>query len=257
MTIEYSLSGSENNGNIQLGPVTVTSDGETIELDFNHTASYTRTETTINVSGEINFAMEGGLDLSADYSVSCEFKDVTFEPINDYVDVEDFDESKIESAFKEKCPTLYQMIAGNNEELVPYFIDDSFALYLPEGFEYEEDEIEGYAAVIYNDDVTIFVIEEKFEDIGVEFTLDNYISFLRACVGDNASEIFDDYLPYFIYENSEYGTHYFVTAYEGEDSFWLVQFCCSEDNFNDYQERFLEWAYGSGVVYQHVVDESF
>ena len=257
ITIDYSISSSENGENMQIGPVTVTNNGEKIELDLIVTASLTETENTMSLSGKIDFAMEGGLDLSADYSVSCEFKDVTFEPINDYVDVEDFDESKIESAFKEKCPTLYQMIAGNNEELVPYFIDDRFVLYLPEGFEYEEDEIEGYAAVIYNDDVTIFVIEEKFEDIGVEFTLDNYISFLRACVGDNASEIFDDYLPYFIYENSEYGMHYFVTAYEGEDSFWLVQFCCSEDNFNDYQERFLEWAYGSGVVYQHVVDESF
>ncbi|MBR5285388.1 MAG: hypothetical protein IKU30_00675 [Clostridia bacterium] len=257
VTIEYSLSGSENNGNIQLGPVTVTSDGETIELDFNYTASYTITETTINVSGEINFAMEGGLDLSADYSVSCEFKDVTFEPINDYVDVEDFDESVIEDAFTEKCPNIYAMLNGNeSEELYYYVVDDRLELCLPDGFEYEEDEIEGYTAVIYNDDVTIFVIEEKFADIGADLTLDDYISFLHACVGDNASEIFDDYLPYFIYENSEYGMHYFVTAYEGEDSFWLVQYLTTEDLFNDYYDSFIEWAQYSGVVYEHV-DESF
>ena len=254
VTIEYSLSGSENNGNIQLGPVTVTSDGETIELDFNHTASYTITETTINVSGEINFAMEGGLDLSADYSVSCEFKDVTFEPINDYVDVEDFDESVIEDAFAEKCPLIYDMITGGTEELVPYNIDDRFVLCLPEGF--EEQYGTGYTAVFDSEEVAVLVLEEKFDDIGVELTLDEYLNLIRNNANGSVSEIFDDSLPYFVYENSEFGMHYFVTAYEGEDSFWLLQYCCSEEDFNDYQERFLEWAYSAGAVYEHV-DESF
>ena len=256
LSFPYAFVENDNGGILVIGPFESNVSGEKEKLDLKISANLTATDTKMSLNGTASFK-EGRNEIAVSFTETLEQKDVTLEPITDYIEIDDFDESKLETAFKEKYPTLYQMIAGNNEELVPYFIDERFVLCLPEGFEYEEDEIEGYAAIIYNDDVTIFVIEEKFEDIGVEFTLDDYISFLHACVGDNASEIFDDYLPYFVYENSEYGMHYFVTAYEGEDSFWLVQFCCSEDNFNDYQERFLEWAYDSGVVYFEVVDESF
>lgn len=255
LSFPYAFVENDNGGILVIGPFESNVSGEKEKLDLKISANLTTTDTKMSLNGTASFK-EGTNEIAVSFTETLEQKDVTLEPITDYIEIDDFDESKLETAFKEKYPTLYQMIAGNNEDLVPYFIDERFVLYLPEGFEYEEDEIEGYTAVIYNDDVTIFVIEEKFEDIGVEFTLDNYISFLHACVGDNASEIFDDSLPYFVYENSEYGMHYFVTAYEGEDSFWLVQFCCSEDNFNDYQERFLEWAYDSGVVYFEVVDET-
>lgn len=254
VTFPYAFVEKDNGCSLEIGPFESNVSGEKEKLDLKISANLTTTDTKMSLNGTASFK-EGSNEIAVSFTETLEQKDVTLEPITDYIEIDDFDESKLETAFKEKYPTLYQMIAGNNEDLVPYFIDYRFALYLPEGF--EEVSANGSTVAYTKDGITVLVLEEKFEDIGVEFTLDDYISFLHACVGDNASEIFDDYLPYFIYENSEYGMHYFVTAYEGEDSFWLVQFCCSEDNFNDYQERFLAWAYDSGVIHVELVDESF
>ncbi len=254
LSFPYAFVENDNGGILVIGPFESNVSGEKEKLDLKISANLTVTDTKMSLNGTVSFK-EGTNEIAVSFTETLEQKDVTLEPITNYIEIDDFDESKLETAFKEKYPTLYQMIAGNNEELVPYFIDDRFALYLPEGF--EEVSANGSTVAYTKDGITVLVLEEKFEDIGVELTLDDYIRFVHESVGDNVSEIFDDYLPYFIYENSEYGFHYIVTAYEGDDSFWLVQFCCSEDNFNDYQERFLAWAYGSGVVYQHVVDETF
>lgn len=254
LSFPYAFVEKDNGGSLEIGPFESNDSGEKEKLDLKISANLTVTDTKMSLNGTVSFK-EGTNEIAVSFTETLEHKDVTLEAITDYIEIDDFDESKLETAFKEKYPTLYQMIAGNNEELIPYFIDDRFVLCLPEGF--EEQYGTGYTAVFDSEEVAVLVLEEKFDDIGVELTLEEYLELIRDNANGSVSEIFDDYLSYFVYENSEFGMHYFVTAYEGEDSFWLVQFCCSEDNFNDYQERFLAWAYGSGVVYQHVVDESF
>ncbi len=254
ISFPYVFVENDNGGSFEIGPFESNGSGETEKLDLKLTANYTLTDTKTSLNGTVSFK-ESTNEIALSFTETLEYKDVTLEAITDYIEIEEFDESKIENAFKEKCPTLYQMVMGDNEELVPYFIDDRFALYLPEGF--EEKSAAGYTAVFDSEEVAVLVLEEKFDDIGVELTLEEYITIIRNNVQGNVSEIYGDDLPYFIYENSEYGMHYLITAYEGEDSFWLVQFCCSEDNFNDYHDRFLAWAYGSGVVYIELVDESF
>ncbi len=254
VSFPYAYVENGNNYSFEIGPFESNGSGETEKLDLKLTANYTLTDTKVSLNGTVSFK-ESTNEIALTFTETLEYKDVTLEAITDYIEIEEFDESKIENAFKEKCPTLYQMVKGSNEELVSNIIDDRFVLCLPEGF--EEKSAAGYTAVFDSEEVAVLVLEEKFDDIGVELTLEEYITIIRNNVQGNVSEIYGDDLPYFIYENSEYGMHYLITAYEGEDSFWLVQFCCSEDNFNDYHDRFLAWAYGSGVVYIELVDESF
>lgn len=254
ISFPYAFVEKDNGGSLEIGPFESNDSGETEKLDLKISANLTATDTKISLNGTVSFK-ESTNEIALSFTETLEYKDVTLEAITDYIEIDDFDESKIENAFKEKYPTLYEMVVGSNEDLVPYFIDDRFELYLPEGF--EEQSGTGYTAVFDSEEVAVLVLEEKFDDIGVELTLEEYLNLVRDNANGSVSEIYDDGILYFIYENSEFGMNYIVTAYEGDDSFWLVQFCCAEHNFNDYYEDFLEWAYNSDVIHFEIVNGSF
>ena len=77
-------------------------------------------------------------------------------------------------------------------------------------------------------------------------TLDEYVSlvkrnnYLQAEVETRENE---EYL-YFTYEKTVSGKTFFylATAHKTEDSFWLIQFACNENDKEDFEDKFLKWA---------------
>ena len=53
----------------------------------------------------------------------------------------------------------------------------------------------------------------------------------------------EEYL-YFEYEKTANGKDFFylATVHKADDSFWLIQFACSQDDKEDYKDKFLKWA---------------
>jgi hypothetical protein len=56
----------------------------------------------------------------------------------------------------------------------------------------------------------------------------------------NADTYYKDGLWYVMY-NNDYGRGYLFT-YKGSDSFWAVEYFCSHDNVEKYEDLFFTWA---------------
>lgn len=55
----------------------------------------------------------------------------------------------------------------------------------------------------------------------------------------------DDGVEYYEYSYLDIGLDafkYFNTAYESDDAFWLVQFFCTEDDYDSNKADFIKWA---------------
>lgn len=53
-----------------------------------------------------------------------------------------------------------------------------------------------------------------------------------------------DNLTCFTYEKQQSGKNftYFASVYKGTDAFWLIQFACETDNYEDSVDQFITWA---------------
>ncbi len=55
----------------------------------------------------------------------------------------------------------------------------------------------------------------------------------------------DDGVEYYEYNYFDIGSEtlkFLNTAYESDDAFWLVQFCCTEDDYDSNKADFIKWA---------------
>lgn len=119
---------------------------------------------------------------------------------------------------------------------------------LTEGF--KETEMAGYTVCYDSSEVAVFVLKEEFsaaEGFG-DYTLEEYAALVYQANADRSPDAVTttDGLTTmeYVFENEEDGNtyKYFSTMFKGPDAFWLIQFSCFEENYDEYKPHFIEWA---------------
>ncbi|MBP3321841.1 MAG: hypothetical protein J6M12_05770 [Clostridia bacterium] len=139
------------------------------------------------------------------------------------------------------------------QELKPYEAEDKvfekagLSLTLTEAF--EETSYEGYTVCYEALFSAVYVLKEPFSAIeGFEnYTIDQYEDLvLQANASKNPTSSTLDGTPVMEYswENTDLGVtyRYFAIMLKGEDAFWLVQFTCAQEYYEEYKPYFEKWA---------------
>ncbi|MBE6639782.1 MAG: hypothetical protein E7616_10140 [Ruminococcaceae bacterium] len=115
---------------------------------------------------------------------------------------------------------------------------------------FSDEDYEGYTACYDSIQVAVFTLREPFADfegLGID-TVKQYGELVRIANADSepGALIEEDGLLYFEYtaEGEEEGLiHGYMTfLFKGPDAFWIVQFCCEEDDFADRKADFKKSA---------------
>ncbi|MBR5285680.1 MAG: hypothetical protein IKU30_02165, partial [Clostridia bacterium] len=94
--------------------VTESENGVALEIedtDAKFTANITYTDEKLEINGNLKYT-RGAMEISASYSMTVESKDVTVEPITDYVSANDVNAEELLNKMSEKYPTLMSLL-GN------------------------------------------------------------------------------------------------------------------------------------------------
>ncbi|MDD4124894.1 MAG: hypothetical protein PHW77_04115 [Eubacteriales bacterium] len=109
-----------------------------------------------------------------------------------------------------------------------------------------ESEYITYTAFYSMADVAVFTLKEEFTLLeGFEnYSLNEYCQLVISNNGKSSSVQEDDNLTYFVYENIANGKNFsfFCSVYKSGDAFWLVQFTCLNDKYDEYYDDFITWA---------------
>lgn len=127
------------------------------------------------------------------------------------------------------------------------FSVDDFSITLTSVF--KEAPLEGFVAAYDGNDVAISVSKDLFSefDYGELVTLDDYAKMLvdtNFHIFRNAEIKKADGLVYVEYTSKrDIGeVAFFVAMYRGNDAFWLVQYDCYADEYENYRSYFIEWS---------------
>lgn len=115
---------------------------------------------------------------------------------------------------------------------------------------FRETAYEGYTVCYDSPEVAVFVLKEPFSlaEGFEDLTLEQYAELVHQ---NNASKspaeiaVLDGIttMEYSFFNESKNTTFkYFATMFKGPDAFWLVQFACAEDNYEENKDSFLTWA---------------
>ena len=115
---------------------------------------------------------------------------------------------------------------------------------------FEAKNYDGYTACYDSRDVAVFVLKESYELKGdfKDLTLDEYAELVYKSNVDKKPTFVTkkDGVTYMEYEfiNTDTGEtfKYLAAMYKGADAFWLVQFSCAVDVYNEYFPYFISWA---------------
>jgi len=252
LSINYECVEKENSASFKLHTLTLADeDKETQKIPLEISAELTESENMLTVTGALQLTVENEFDLSATMNASIEYKDVTIESVTDSVSADEVDMESLLSEITQKYPMIFALLgsiggneggAAQDEEF--HMITDDFGIWLPS----ELEAIDGtqFDAAFGNDDVAVFLLEEDYESLGTDsLTLEEYFELVReANAAQNPTEIKDnDGVPYMTFVSAETGYIYYLSACQGEDSFWLMQFCCLEEDYPEYEDLFHEWAW--------------
>ena len=111
-----------------------------------------------------------------------------------------------------------------------------------------DDSIDRYTLTLASADVAIFALREEFELFGAPgtYTLEEYGELVIDANGLDTTLRESDGLLGFEHEfrNTELDEtfKYFSYVYESDDSFWIIQFAVSADDFAEYEKIIPEWA---------------
>lgn len=116
--------------------------------------------------------------------------------------------------------------------------------------EFNEIDMDNYTVCFESQDVAVFALQERFTLAeGLEdYTLKQYGNVI---INNNApaagAKLKNNHsLTYFEYEFTNPKTdetyHYFSVVYKASDSFWMVQFATSKENYERYEDSFIKWA---------------
>ena len=128
------------------------------------------------------------------------------------------------------------------------FSSNGMTITLTEKF--RETSYSGYTVCYDSSEAAVFVLKESFSlQAGLkDETLDWYADLVRQ---NNSSKSPSEIakadglvsMEYEFYNAQEDVTYQYYTAmYKGSDAFWLVQFACKKELYNEYRPHFIKWA---------------
>lgn len=143
-----------------------------------------------------------------------------------------------------------QSVATTKEESVKTkaFTKKNMTITLPENF--KETTVQGYTVCYESNDAWVLALREAFslEQGFSNWTLDQYADVIRTNSAANSpTQISHENdltsIEHSFFNEDENLTYkYFVAVYKSSDAFWMIQFSCTEDNYDAYRASFIEWA---------------
>ena len=92
------------------------------------------------------------------------------------------------------------------------------------------------------------IVRESKEQLSSEYSVDQYLALQRLNANSKAENLSDiqekngrKYFDYTVTSNG-FTFKYFSTAYVSSDAYWLVQYFCFADEYDEHLDTFLEWA---------------
>lgn len=152
------------------------------------------------------------------------------------------------------CLTLFTLASCNLlQELKPYEAEDKIfekaglTITLTEAF--NEGSAEGYTACYESLFATVFVLKEPFDSFeGFEdYTIKDYERLiLEANASKNpvSSELEGMPVMEYAFYNKDVDVdyRYYAVMLKGADAFFMVQFACAEEYYEEFKPHFEEWA---------------
>ena len=132
------------------------------------------------------------------------------------------------------------------------FSKDGMSITLTENF--VENEYYGFTAYYDTEDAQVYVMKESFSllkenDQPTNISTKAYAEIMLKTQELDAEVFEKDGLTYFYYEKDVLGysdvyvrNSYYAVAYKTDDAFWLFQFACEKSLYDEYEEKFVEWA---------------
>jgi hypothetical protein len=123
-----------------------------------------------------------------------------------------------------------------------------FSIEIPEVF--EEVAVEGYTAYFKKDNVYVWAIKDSFINLDGSsvWEVKDYaerIHYVNALKSPTPVTVTDGLynIEYTVFnEMKNINFRYLTVMYKGSDAFWMVQFACDENEYEQYKPHFLAWA---------------
>ena len=111
---------------------------------------------------------------------------------------------------------------------------------------FSEKEMVSYTATYDSQRVAVLTLKEEFDlaEGASDLTLDEYAQFVLDNNNLEADIKTKGGLVTFEYDKQVSGKHiqYFAAVYKASDAFWLVQFGCEADQYEELSDLILKWA---------------
>ena len=127
------------------------------------------------------------------------------------------------------------------------FSEAGMSISLPEGF--TQAEFAEFTAAFDSPEVAVFVIKELFSEADWEdYTLEQYAQLVQQNNTDKLPTPVTQTEGLTVFEHSAYNQlesctfKYLSVMFKGPDAFWLFQFTCSTDIYDQYKPYFISWA---------------
>ena len=110
-----------------------------------------------------------------------------------------------------------------------------------------EKDVFGYTYYLQSTDSMMAAVKEEFDGtiLTSDTTLEEYTRLvLKANNYYYTQSTRDGKYNYFTFSKTVSGKRYFyvATTHKADDAFWLIQFGCSENDKDEFEEKFFKWA---------------
>ena len=127
------------------------------------------------------------------------------------------------------------------------FSSNGLTMDLPGNYERITDqEASGYTFAMGSSKSIVMGLKEGKDMIaayGLELNLDEYTEMVLMANNLNSTVTYEGNIPTFTFVSDVNGVDfkYLAATYEGQDAFWLIQFACKEENFDNMYDTFVKY----------------